>query len=151
MCTIAALFWTIAGTSIAIGWSAVGPYSWQHFFAIGALCVSVAVLVWLHVLRQREVRRLASPPMREGATGKDVAWVQRRLEAEQLYRGKVDGWFGPKTDHAVRSFQARNDLEQDGVVGLMTMILLDEKDSSPHAPRAKRLTRIGSQRRDSEG
>jgi hypothetical protein len=101
---IALLFWTIAGTSIAIGWDAVTAYSWQHFFAIAALAVSIAVLSWLQVLRLREI-----------------------LRDERLYAGNVDGWFGPVTAQAVCRFQKENELEEDGVVGLMTMMLLDER------------------------
>src|SRR5829696_9925626 len=47
----------------------------------------------------------------EGATGARVAQLQ------QLLGVNVDGIFGPQTEAAVRSFQARTGLAVDGVVG----------------------------------
>lgn len=124
---IALLFWTIAGTSIVIGWDAVPSYSWQHVLAIAALTASVAVLVWLYVLRVREVRQLASPPLGIGSSGEDVRWVQSMLSEARVYDGEANGEFDPPTEEAVCRFQKKNDLEEDGVVGLMTMMLLDEQ------------------------
>jgi hypothetical protein len=123
------LFWTIAGTSIAIGWHAVSAYSWQHFFAIAALAVSIAVLAWLQALRLRQVKKLAIPPLRIGASGDDVRWVQEILQSEGIYAGNVDGQFGSLTAEAVCCFQWAHDLEADGIVGFMTMILLDERQA----------------------
>ena len=61
----------------------------------------------------------ASPPvprvLRRGDDGPDVAALQRAL-------GIVpDGQFGPKTDSAVRMFQADRGLVVDGLAGAMTM------------------------------
>jgi len=131
MLAIALLFWTIAGTSIVIGWGAVGAYSWQHIFAISALVISVAVLVWLYVLRVGEVRSLARPLLRKGAEGKDVVELQGLLQAEQLYGGQIDGVFGSKTVDALSAFQQRNDLEADGIVGLPTRTVLEQRKPVP--------------------
>lgn len=51
-------------------------------------------------------------PMLHGA---DVKAVQRKVDAT------TDGWFGPKTDHAVRAFQRSKKLTIDGVVGPKTV------------------------------
>lgn len=59
-----------------------------------------------------------------GATGQEVRDLQSALRA----RGapiRVDGIFGPKTEAAVRSFQAQNGAKLDGVVGPETQALLD--------------------------
>ncbi|MFU8826657.1 MAG: peptidoglycan-binding protein [Brevefilum sp.] len=61
--------------------------------------------------------RLASPYMR----GDDVRLLQQRLldlGFEDI--GWADSTFGPKTDQAVRQFQALNGLTVDGIVGPMT-------------------------------
>ena len=56
--------------------------------------------------------------------GPDVAEVQARLRELGLYRGAVDGIFGPLTDAAVREFQRRNSLRADGIVGPQTYAAL---------------------------
>ena len=57
-----------------------------------------------------------------GDRGKEVLDVQTRLhrQGHELGREGVDGFFGPHTDLAVRSFQQRRDLLVDGRVGANT-------------------------------
>lgn len=50
-------------------------------------------------------------PMKVGASGERVKWVQKRLGM------KPDGAFGPKTEAALCAFQKRAGLTVDGVVG----------------------------------
>jgi peptidoglycan hydrolase-like protein with peptidoglycan-binding domain len=40
--------------------------------------------------------------------------AQHKLQAEGLYKGKVDGIDGPKTQAALRQFQGKNGLQQTG-------------------------------------
>lgn len=56
----------------------------------------------------------------------DVRALQNALLLEGLYRGKVDGNFGPLTRRAVIAFQAKYDLTQDGIVGTGTRAKLNE-------------------------
>jgi peptidoglycan hydrolase-like protein with peptidoglycan-binding domain len=61
---------------------------------------------------------LLKTPVMQGA---DVKAAQQRLlyyNCKEL--GKADGVFGKKTDGAVRYFQLRNKLVQDGVIGKKT-------------------------------
>ena len=59
-----------------------------------------------------------SDPMMYGG---DVLQLQKRLyELGYTGVGTPDGWFGPKTDEAVRQFQERNNLVVDGIVGSIT-------------------------------
>lgn len=51
-----------------------------------------------------------------GDTGPGVKQVQSALVAHG-YKVTVDGSFGPKTEQAVKGFQTKNGLKQDGVVG----------------------------------
>ena len=62
---------------------------------------------------------VARPVLREGASGQDVVYLQQRLNA---YGASLtaDGFFGPMTTAAVRSFQSSHGLTADGVVGPMT-------------------------------
>lgn len=62
--------------------------------------------------------------------GDDVLLMQQRLvELGYTGLGEPDGWFGKKTDEAVRLFQQRNGLDVDGVVGRMTWTRLFSKDA----------------------
>jgi hypothetical protein len=62
--------------------------------------------------------------LRKGATGDAVRLLQERLLAKGFEPGRVDGSFGPRTDTAVRQFQASHNLKVDGIVGDKTWALL---------------------------
>ncbi len=67
----------------------------------------------------------AQPPtLYWGSTGGDVSRVQSRLRDWGYYKGPVDGIYGADTAAAVRSFQAKNGLAVDGVVGPSTWAAL---------------------------
>ena len=58
--------------------------------------------------------------LKQGAKGGEVKEVQRRLKLWGYYNGSVDGVFGASTKAAVISFQKKNGLKADGVVGQAT-------------------------------
>lgn len=60
--------------------------------------------------------KLTSPMM----NGDDVREAQQRLQDLNYSVGSVDGWFGSNTDSAVRSFQSKNGLPVDGIIGANT-------------------------------
>ena len=55
-----------------------------------------------------------------GSQGQDVRIVQDKLSRWKFYDGPVDGVDGAGTYRAVRKFQAKHGLKQDGVVGPST-------------------------------
>ena len=55
-----------------------------------------------------------------------VRVVQRDLEAGGYPPGPVDGFYGPRTRHALVAFQAAHGLQVDGVVGPRTWAALNE-------------------------
>jgi peptidoglycan hydrolase-like protein with peptidoglycan-binding domain len=65
-----------------------------------------------------------------------VRSVQRKLNRLGYGAGKVDGLFGPRTDGAVRSFQAERGLQVDGIVGPQTLRRL-----GPRTEAAKEVAR----------
>ncbi|MGR4927260.1 TIGR02594 family protein [Bradyrhizobium sp. CAR08] len=67
---------------------------------------------------------VASKPLRMGASGDVVRQVQLALKAAG-YSLTGTGWFGPATDTAVETFQARAGLIKDGEVGPKTGRALD--------------------------
>ena len=58
--------------------------------------------------------------LKQGSTGAQVKTVQTKLKNWGYYTGSVDGIYGPKTVSAVKYFQRKNGLTQDGVVGAKT-------------------------------
>ena len=61
------------------------------------------------------------------ASGARVRDIQQRLKsllAESTDPGAIDGFFGPKTEAAVRAFQRTRRLPVDGIVGLNTWVEL---------------------------
>jgi len=60
------------------------------------------------------------PVLKRGSRGKLVGTVQGFLRDEQLYLGVVDGKFGKATARAVRAYQQRKWLKDDGVIGNQT-------------------------------
>lgn len=61
--------------------------------------------------------------LRFGDRGADVHAMQLRLIAHGIFVS-TDGYYGPKTEDAVRSFQRANGLKDDGVAGPVTMAAL---------------------------
>lgn len=61
----------------------------------------------------------SSPGLRRGQSGEDVRSLQHQLNAQGAGL-KTDGEFGSKTEKALRKFQGRKGLEQDGVAGADT-------------------------------
>lgn len=71
--------------------------------------------------------RLDPDTIREGSTGTGVRLLQNILKNSGLSDwdpGSVDGVFGPRTRHAVTSYQADLDLTADGIVGPVTWTAL---------------------------
>lgn len=73
---------------------------------------------------------------RKGSTGSVVREIQTRLSNWGYYFGSVDGVFGSKTEEAVRFFQRKNGLSQDGVVGPATLSALGINTSSGATARS---------------
>ena len=63
---------------------------------------------------------LEAAVLKQGSNGSEVREVQRRLKLWGYYNGSVDGVFGTGTKAAVISFQKKNGLKADGVVGKAT-------------------------------
>lgn len=71
------------------------------------------------------------PLLRNGSTGSDVRFLQQELKDLGYNPGTIDGIFGPRTERAVKNFQADQGLVVDGIVGKLTWGALARSDSSP--------------------
>jgi peptidoglycan hydrolase-like protein with peptidoglycan-binding domain len=61
--------------------------------------------------------------------GAAVKKLQQRLQIFGLFKGSVDGVFGPQTEIGVKALQSRYRLNPDGVVGPATWKLLNRQPS----------------------
>lgn len=62
--------------------------------------------------------------LKRGSRGELVKQVQTKLKSWGYYTGSVDGIFGSGTESAVKSFQKKNGLTVDGIVGKKTAAAL---------------------------
>jgi peptidoglycan hydrolase-like protein with peptidoglycan-binding domain len=72
-------------------------------------------------LGKRGRPKLGARPMRRGHRGWDVAALQFLLHQRGFGPGGFDGGFGPRTESAVRRYQAAARLQVDGVAGPATL------------------------------
>lgn len=89
------------------------------FFTV---CVLVITMVQLAPKAEAAYRR--------GSSGSMVTQIQKKLKDWGYYNGEVDGVFGSRTEKAVISFQRKNGLTADGVVGSKTLSALGLQGSS---------------------
>lgn len=67
------------------------------------------------------------PVLRLEMRGAAVKKLQQRLQVIGLFKGSVDGVFGPQTEIAVKALQSRYRLNADGVVGPATWKVLNRQ------------------------
>jgi peptidoglycan hydrolase-like protein with peptidoglycan-binding domain len=75
--------------------------------------------------------------LKRGSSGPEVEDLQRKLLANKINAGPVDGLFGPKTDDAVRRFQEMHDLQVDGIVGPQTLAAFEVAAAAMVAARSQ--------------
>ncbi len=113
----------------------------KKFLAIGALTLALSATAAAGVTAYSVTRTqnaadsalaetvLEAAVLRQGSRGGEVKEVQRRLKQWGYYSGAVDGIFGSGTRKAVISFQKKNGLTADGIVGKATYAALGMNDS----------------------
>ncbi len=132
----------VAGIEACVGGWAVGPAQcpanqpgcglvdvfhvtdagWVHDGAFGDACVDDLTAAGMSVYTAAEFAELCAdelPPRHNilpDSTGPEVEQVQIALVGLG-YPIAVDGTYGPRTEAAVRDFQAANQLEVDGIAG----------------------------------
>ena len=67
-----------------------------------------------------EASGLIKPTLRRGSTGQAVKELQQLLFHWQYYFGLIDGIFGVQVENAVKGYQHRVFLIEDGIVGSIT-------------------------------
>ena len=85
---------------------------------ITILTILILIFITYNILlRNNEVEALS----RYGSRGSEVTQIQTKLKRWGYYNGVVDGIYGSKTLEAVKYFQRKNGLTQDGVAGPATL------------------------------
>lgn len=76
----------------------------------------------------KEVRTVLKDGLAEGMTDADVERIQKLLATDSsLYpEGKITGFFGPLTKEALKRFQKRHGVTEDGTVNKETRALLEK-------------------------
>lgn len=69
--------------------------------------------------------------VKQGDRGPDVVALQTEMRNKGVYSGPITGFFGTRTNEAVRSFQKSQKLVVDGIVGPKTWKALDNVGSRP--------------------
>lgn len=82
----------------------------------------------------------AAPVLKRGSKGDAVRALQQRLADAGLYKGKIDGDYGRRTQDAVRAYQMRYGLAADGIAGRETQRSLAA--TAPRAPNMLSLIHI---------
>lgn len=88
-------------------------------FVLLLATATVAVLSFTDIL-QSEFNAEAATVIKQGSTGQTVRTIQTKLKNWGYYTGGIDGIFGANTTAAVKSFQRKNNLTADGIVGTKT-------------------------------
>lgn len=81
------------------------------------------ILAWASLLLALTITA-AAVTYRQGDGGEQVRQIQTRLRNWGYYDGSVDGVYGSRTAAAVRYFQRKNGLTEDGVCGPETLAAL---------------------------
>lgn len=90
----------------------------KKFLALALVIVSVLAIAAPALAYQKGVNEyLGDRAFKFGATGPRVRNLQIMLNTLGMNAGAVDSKFGDNTDAAVRRFQKRYGLKEDGIVG----------------------------------
>ena len=90
------------------------------------LLIGVAIATILIVARKNDVEATS----RYGSRGEEVKQIQTKLKRWGYYNGSIDGIYGTQTLNAVKSFQKKNGLTQDGIAGPATLKAMGITSSS---------------------
>ena len=104
----------------------------RNFRRIIILIILLIIFILYNVfIRSLEVNALS----RYGSRGDEVIQIQTKLKRWGYYNGSVDGIYGSQTLAAVKYFQRKNGLIQDGIAGHDTLramgIYTSSSSSSP--------------------
>lgn len=88
------------------------------------LILALVVIFTVNIALIALIQNAEAIAYRRGSSGSVVSQIQTKLKNWGYYKYDVDGIFGSRTEKAVKSFQSRNGLTADGIVGSATLAAL---------------------------
>ncbi len=79
--------------------------------------IIIAIIILIILSKNNSVEALS----KYGSRGSEVTQIQTKLKRWGYYNGNVDGIYGTQTVNAVKYFQRKNGLTQDGIAGPATL------------------------------
>ncbi len=90
----------------------------KKIILIGIVLSIITAIIILLILSQNNSVEVLS---KYGSRGSEVTQIQTKLKRWGYYNGNVDGIYGTQTVNAVKYFQRKNGLTQDGIAGPATL------------------------------
>lgn len=99
---------------------------WRSICAIecGGAAMKKRLMIVLLVLMTAWTACASAASIKQGSTGSDVTQLQKMLKSLGYYSGSISGHAGEKTVEAIKAFQKKYGLTQDGIAGSATMAKL---------------------------
>jgi N-acetylmuramoyl-L-alanine amidase len=85
------------------------------------IIIAVALILFGYLYYMNYSNESVEALSKYGSSGEEVKKIQQKLKNWGYYKGNVDGIYGSKTQAAVKSFQKKNGLKQDGIAGEKTL------------------------------
>lgn len=95
-----------------------------------SVILTLTVIFALNIMIICGVQTAQSVSYKRGSYGDTVKQIQTKLSSWGYYSGDVDGIYGSRTEAAVKSFQRKNGLAEDGIAGPKTLDAMGIFDSS---------------------
>ena len=107
---------------------------------IGIIVFTIMAIIILVVLSKNNSVEALS---KYGSRGSEVTQIQTKLKRWGYYNGNVDGIYGTQTLNAVKYFQRKNGLTQDGIAGPATLKAMGIYNSSSSSSSSSNSSNTG--------
>lgn len=113
--------------------------------ALMVLVTVLTVIILIYMVQILDIFHYSIATLSKyGSSGDEVRRIQTKLSNWGYYTGSVDGMYGYQTYSAVKSFQAKNGLDVDGIAGPQTLAALGLPSGAPSYSAGQTSTGGGS-------
>ncbi len=102
------------------------------------LIIAIGISVLAIFLENNSVEALS----KYGSRGNEVTQIQTKLKRWGYYNGNIDGIYGTQTVNAVKYFQRKNGLTQDGIAGPATLKAMGITTSSSSSSTSSNASNV---------